>query len=76
MTSDEFVQFMKGIAIGIKGTPDESQWAIIIKKLMATKRASNIEDGKQILVELKKEVDKGYQEFRKAFPGAPPNIFM
>jgi len=76
MTSDEFVQFMKGIAIGIKGTPDESQWSIIIKKLMDTKKSSKIEDGKQILTEIKKEVDKGYEQFRKSFPGAPPNIFM
>ena len=34
MTSKEFVAFLKGMAIGIEGTPNEEQWSIIIKKLM------------------------------------------
>ena len=28
MTSNEFVAFMKGMALGIEGTPNDEQWAI------------------------------------------------
>jgi predicted secreted protein len=75
MTSDEFVQFMKGIAIGVDNTPDANQWKIILKKLMDVEKPCR-GDGREMLQELKKEVNKGYEQFRKSFPGAPPNIFM
>ena len=28
MTSNEFVAYMKGMAIGIEGTPNDQQWAL------------------------------------------------
>ena len=75
MTSDEFVQFMKGIAICIDNTPDANQWKIILKKLMDVEKPCR-GDGREIITELKKEVNKGWETFRKTFPGRPPDIFM
>ena len=37
MTSNEFVAYMKGMAIGIEGTPTDEQWVLIIKALMKVK---------------------------------------
>ena len=34
MTSNEFVAFVKGMALGIDGTPNEEQWAMILKNLI------------------------------------------
>ena len=37
MTSKEFVAFLKGMAVAIEGTPNEEQWATIIKTLIKVK---------------------------------------
>ena len=33
LTPNEFVEFLKGMALGIEGTPSEQQWKIILQKL-------------------------------------------
>lgn len=73
MTSKEFVAFLKGMAIGIEGTPNEEQWAIIIKKLMKIREEGEI---KTVITEIKEEVEKAIKPIIKKFPGAPPEIFM
>ena len=39
MTSNEFVAYMKGMAIGIEGTPTDEQWVLIIKAFNESKRS-------------------------------------
>ena len=73
MTSKEFVAFLKGMAIGIEGTPNEEQWSIIIKKLIKIKDNN---ETKTIITEIKEEVEKAILPIIKKFPGAPPEIFM
>jgi len=75
MTSKEFVAFLKGMALGIEGTPDEKQWSIILKRLMDV-REDNDPTNINLITEIKKEVDKVTEKFRKTFPGSPPDIFM
>lgn len=74
MTSNEFVAFVKGMALGIDGTPNEEQWAMILKNLMKIKDPS--EEGKNLLTEIRTEVEKVVKPIIKKFPGAPPDIFM
>jgi len=74
MTSNEFVAFVKGMALGIDGVPNEEQWAMILKNLMKIKDPS--EDGKNLLTEIRTEVEKVVKPIIKKFPGAPPDIFM
>tara|TARA_Y100000034_G_scaffold105021_1_gene132020 strand:- start:355 stop:579 length:225 start_codon:yes stop_codon:yes gene_type:complete len=73
MTSNEFVAFVKGMALGIDGTPNEEQWAMILKNLMKIKDPS--EEGKNLLTEIRTEVEKVVKPIIKKFPGAPPDIF-
>jgi hypothetical protein len=73
MTSNEFVAYMKGMAIGIEGTPNDQQWALIIKALMKVKDPSN--EGKNLITEIRTEVEKVVKPIIKKFPGATPDIF-
>ena len=73
MTSKEFVAFLKGMAIGIEGTPNEEQWSIIIQKLMKIRDKDN---SGAFVQEIKEEVEKFVKPIIKKFPGAPPDIFM
>ena len=73
MTSNEFVAFVKGMALGIDGTPNEEQWAMILKNLMKIKDPS--EEGKNLLTEIRTEVERVVKPIIKKFPGAPPDIF-
>ena len=73
MTSNEFVAYMKGMAIGIEGTPSDQQWALIIKALMKVKDPST--EGKNLITEIRTEVEKVVKPIIKKFPGAPPDIF-
>ena len=73
MTSKEFVAFLKGMAIGIEGTPTDEQWVIILKNL--TKVKDNDNSG-AFVQEIKEEVEKFVKPIIKKFPGAPPDIFM
>lgn len=74
MTSNEFVAYMKGMAIGIEGIPTEEQWALILKALMKIKDPT--EEGKNLLTEIRTEVERVVKPIIKKFPGAPPDIFM
>ena len=74
MTSNEFVAFIKGMALGIDGTPNDEQWAMILKNLMKIK--DPIEEKKTLLTEIRTEVEKVVRPIIKKFPGAPPDIFM
>jgi archaellum biogenesis ATPase FlaH len=74
MTSKEFVAFIKGISLGINGTPNEKQWSIIVKNLMKVKDKDNEE--KNLLTEIKTKVDRIIDPLIKKFPGSPPNIYM
>lgn len=74
MTSKEFVAFVKGISLGVNGTPNEEQWSIIVKNLMKVKDKDNEE--KNLLTEIKTEVERVVKPIIKKFPGAPPDIFM
>ena len=74
MTSKEFVAFVKGISLGVNGTPNKEQWSIIVKNLMKVKDKDNEE--KNLLTEIKTEVERVVKPIVKKFPGAPPNIFM
>lgn len=73
MTSKEFVAFIKGMAIGIEGTPNEEQWALIIKNLMKIKEED--EEGKTLITEIRTEVEKVVKPILKKFPGSPPDIW-
>ena len=73
MTSKEFIAFLKGIALGIEGTPNEEQWSIILKNLIKVK--DNDASG-AFVQEIKEEVEKFVKPIIKKFPGAPPDIFM
>jgi len=73
MTSKEFVAFVKGMAIGIEGIPNEEQWSLIIKNLMKIKEDG--EKGKTLITEIRTEVEKVVKPIIKKFPGAPPDIF-
>jgi hypothetical protein len=73
MTSKEFVAFVKGMAIGIEGTPNKEQWSLIIKNLMKIKEDD--EKGKTLITEIRTEVEKVVKPIIKKFPGAPPDIF-
>ena len=73
MTSKEFVAFLKGMAIGIENTPNEEQWAIILKKLMKIREEGEVST---IVTEIKEEVEKIVKPIIKKFPGTPPDIFM
>ena len=74
MTSKEFVAFIKGMALGIEGTPNDEQWAIILKNLMKIKDKGDEE--KTLLTEIRTEVERVVKPIIKKFPGAPPDIFM
>jgi hypothetical protein len=74
MTSKEFVSFMKGMALGIEGTPTSTQWSIILKRLMDVK--GEYDSDLNLINEIKKELDKGKEFIKKTFPGSPPDIFM
>ena len=50
MTSNEFVAYMKGMAIGIEGTPTKEQWVLIIKALMKVKDPT--QEGKNLITEI------------------------
>ena len=73
MTSKEFVAFLKGMALGIENTPNEEQWAIILKKLMKIREEGEVST---IVTEIKEEVEKIVKPIIKKFPGSPPDIFM
>ena len=73
MTNKEFVAFLKGMALGIENTPNEEQWAIILKKLMKIK---DNDDSGAFVQEIREEVEKFIKPIIKKFPGAPPDIFM
>ena len=73
MTSKEFVAFLKGMAVAIEGTPNEEQWATIIKTLIKVK---DNDDNRAFVQEIQKEVEKFVKPIIKKFPGAPPDIFM
>lgn len=74
MTNNEFVAFIKGMALGIDGTPNDEQWAIILKNLMKVKDPT--EEKKTLLTEIRTEVEKVVRPIIKKFPGTPPDIFM
>jgi len=74
MTNNEFVAFIKGMALGIDGTPNDEQWAIILKNLMKVKDPT--EEKKTLLTEIRAEVEKVVRPIIKKFPGTPPDIFM
>jgi len=78
MTSKEFVAFIKGMALGIDGTPNEEQWAIILKRLMGVINDSDRRDDSipNIVKEISKEVERVVKPLTKKFPGTPPDIFM
>ena len=73
MTSKEFVAFLKGMALGIENTPNEEQWAIILKKLMKIREEGEINS---VVEEIKEEIGKIVKPIIKKFPGTPPDIFM
>ena len=73
MTSKEFIAFLKGIALGIEGTPNEEQWSIILKNLIKVKDNDNTG---AFVQEIKEEVEKFVKPIIKKFPGSPPDIFM
>jgi hypothetical protein len=73
MTSNEFVAYMKGMIIGIDGTPTSEQWNLIKKALMKVKDST--EENKNLLTEIRTEVTKVVKPIIKKFPGAPPDIF-
>ena len=73
MTSKEFVAFLKGMALGIENTPNEEQWAIILKKLIKIREEGEVST---IVEEIKEEVEKIVKPIIKKFPGSPPDIFM
>ena len=73
MTSNEFVAFLKGMTIGMEGTPTDEQWVVIVKNL--TKVTDEEEKETNILIDIKKEVDKGLEKIKKNFPGSPPDIW-
>tara|TARA_R110002020_G_scaffold235134_1_gene447286 strand:+ start:876 stop:1097 length:222 start_codon:yes stop_codon:yes gene_type:complete len=73
MTSKEFVAFLKGMAVVIEGTPNEEQWATIIKTLIKVKDG---DDNRAFVQEIKEEVEKFVKPIIKKFPGSPPDIFM
>ena len=74
MTNKEFVAYIKGMAIGITGTPTEEQWVLILKALMKVEEGKN--KGKNLITEIRTEVEKVVKPIIKKFPGAPPDIFM
>lgn len=76
MTSKEFVAFLKGMAIGIEGIPNEEQWALILKKLMKVDDNTFSENAPKIINNIKEEIEKAIKPIRKNFPGSPPDIFM
>ena len=73
MTSKEFVAFLKGIAIGIEDTPNEEQWATIIRSLIKVKDNDN---NGTFVQEIREEVEKFIKPIIKKYPGSPPDIFM
>ena len=73
MTSKEFVAFLKGIALGIEGTPNKEQWVIILKKLMDIRDENKVNT---IVNEIKEEVERIVKPIIKKYPGSPPDIFM
>jgi len=73
MTSNEFVAYMKGMTIGIEGSPTKEQWVHIIKALMKVKGPTD--EGKTLITEIRTEVEKIVKPIIKKFPGAPPDIF-
>ena len=73
MTSKEFVAFLKGMAIGIEDTPNEEQWATIIRSLIKVKDNDN---SGTFVQEIREEVEKFIKPIIKKYPGSPPDIFM
>jgi archaellum biogenesis ATPase FlaH len=73
MTSKEFVAFIKGISLGVNGIPNEEQWTIIVENLMKVKDKESEE--KNLLTEIKTEVEKVVKPIIKKFPGKPPDIY-
>ena len=69
---NEFVEFLKGMALGIEGVPTEKQWAIILQKLTEIEKDDNISP----LKEITREVERIVKPFRKRPPGTPPDIFF
>lgn len=72
LTPNEFVEFLKGMALGIEDIPTEKQWAIILQKLTEIDKDDNISP----LKEITREVERIVKPFRKRPPGSPPDIFF
>tara|TARA_R110002020_G_scaffold462613_1_gene682214 strand:- start:382 stop:606 length:225 start_codon:yes stop_codon:yes gene_type:complete len=69
---NEFVEFLKGMALGIEDTPTINQWKIILQKLMDVEK----EEDRSTLREITKEVERIVKPFKRKPPGTPPDIFF
>ena len=69
---NEFIEFLKGMALGIEDVPSANQWKIILQKLMDIEK----DDGHPTIREITKEVEKLVKPFTKRRPGNPPDIFF
>ena len=69
---NEFVEFLKGMALGIEETPTLNQWKIILQKLMDVEK----EEDRSTLREITKEVERIVKPFKRKPPGTPPDIFF
>jgi len=69
---NEFVEFLKGMALGIEETPTINQWKIILQKLMDVEK----EGDRSTLREITKEVERIVKPFKRKPPGTPPDIFF
>jgi len=69
---NEFVEFLKGMALGIEDVPSDTQWKIILQKLMEVEKGG----GNPTIRELTKEVERIVKPFTKRRPGTPPDIFF
>jgi len=69
---NEFVEFLKGMALGIEETPTINQWKIILQKLMDVGK----EGDRSTLREITKEVERIVKPFKRKPPGTPPDIFF
>ena len=73
LTPNEFVEFLKGMALGIEGTPSEQQWKIILQKLTEIKKE---DERTSPIREITREIEKVVKPFRRKPPGTPPDIWV
>ena len=69
---NEFIEFLKGMALGVEDVPSAQQWKIILQKLMEVEK----DEDSSTIRELTKEVERIVKPFTKRRPGSPPDIFF